>query len=392
MKITISRGTKIKSSNLYYIGLIIYFLAGALSNSMIGLWAPVNALINWADNLGLILMLFSILMGRRWSGSIFVAFCGMVAICMLIYVAMGSKLPLTLIITLIGAQKAEGKNIAKIHLATSGGVVIVSMLAALTGIVENRIFYRGSDGIRNSFGMTYVTIWAAYVFFLLLSYIYLRKDKIRWFDYVIILGSAIFVYKFTYTRIETLFFVILASSLPIYEKIEENRIVKKIMIYIFPICMISIFFLQYLYMSEPAKYAALDDLFTRRFSYTAKVLNEFDFKLFGNAIRMQGYGTVNFDSKYGYFFVDSFYLNYGIRYGIVFMVALSILITAICRVLVNNNLKFEATMVLFTCLHGIIISLILVPYASPCILIAFSEYSKIRQNDKKRIKHRRLKM
>ena len=64
------------------------------------------------------------------------------------------------------------------------------------------------------------------------------------------------------------------------------------------------------------------------------------------------------------------------------MAGLCMLFILLFKTLLEGNYKYEVMILVFTCLHGIIISSVILPYVNPFVLIAFSNYSEYRRNQR----------
>lgn len=378
-------GIKRDSVFIYYVALAIYFALATLSHSMLGQHDIMDIVIKLGRYTCTLVILVKILMERRWAREEFLYMVLGLLLSIMIAFVMGSGLPFVLVVLIMGARNCSGRTIAKIHLASVGFVVGISTILSLLGVVEDRLFVRADSNVpRHSFGMTYVTVWAAFIFFLCASYVY-SKERIKWYDYLILLFFTAIIHVYTSTRLEAGMLLLLCLGLYIFNWIEKSGLMKKIMIWAFPLFALFIFALQFIYMQNPARYRMLNTILSSRLSYTSDVMKKFDLNLFGNVIEMQGYGSVDFDESIGYFFVDSFYIHYALRYGLIFMIALCVFFVMISKYLYSKGCIEVLFYLLFVCAHGTIISIIMLPQLSPFFIIAFAEYSNIRKAELKQI-------
>lgn len=246
----------------------------------------------------------------------------------------------------------------------------------LEALYEAAVESNADMTIRHSFGMTYVTIWAAYMFFLCASMIYIRRNKLRWTDYFICVIVAYVSYVYCRARLESFMLIAMLILLTVCNKIQDSKVYKVFTVYSFAISGLLAYGLQIGYAMFPEKFAIVDYLLSWRLRQTAKVLSQYDFKLFGQVIRMQGNGTVNFDTNIGYFFVDSFYINYALKFGILFIAILFVIMTLVFRHLYEKGFRRELIFLSTACYHGVIISSIILPYMNPLFLMAYSDYTR----------------
>ena len=133
-------------------------------------------------------------------------------------------------------------------------------------------------------------------------------------------------------------------------------------------------------MRNPSQFALVDIILSHRFSETAKVIGQHPYTLLGQAIKMQGWGSVDFDKNFGYYFVDSFYLNYSLQFGMLWMGILCMIIPLIFSKLKNRGYEWLLLFMFLSSLHGVIISTIFLPDFNPIFIIAFAEYTNIMRN------------
>ena len=344
---------------------------------MIGQMDIVNTFIQAGTYASILGFVFRIIIMKKISKRNFFIFVASVIAALVMYYYSKSMIPLIIFLSLIGAEGTDSKIIGKVFFCSTGVIVILSTILSLLGAIEDRIFVMGiARIIRHSFGMTYVTIWAAYMFFLCASMIYIRRNKLRWTDYFICVIVAYVSYVYCRARLESFMLIAMLILLTVCNKIQDSKVYKVFTVYSFAISGLLAYGLQIGYAMFPEKFAIVDYLLSWRLRQTAKVLSQYDFKLFGQVIRMQGNGTVNFDTNIGYFFVDSFYINYALKFGILFIAILFVIMTLVFRHLYEKGFRRELIFLSTACYHGVIISSIILPYMNPLFLMAYSDYTR----------------
>lgn len=370
---------------IYYIAFALFVFWGALSNSMFGQTTIIYTLVQLSNYICIGLIFFKMIFEKNeikiW------VFLGILSVVSLgVYFKMGSSFPMIITFLIMGSRNCDPRKLVLIHLICVGMILIVSQIASSQGIIEDRIFYfyraGGNVQVRHSMGMTYVTIWAAMVFFIVSDYLYLRIKTLKKIELLFIGLIGVMVEHFSHTRIEVAAIFLIAIFSILYSKIMNVGIVKKVISLIIPISMSVAFMTVFLYQLNPAKFSKLDQFFSGRLAISSKAIVDYGINLFGQNIRMQGNGTVNFDSNFGYFFIDSAYINYTLQYGILFVLLLVALLTYVTIKLYKKNEYFLIGMIAFSAVHGIIISSIFVPYMCPWFVIAYATASQKRHNTK----------
>ena len=224
-----------------------------------------------------------------------------------------------------GAMDIDFRKILKVHGTVVFLVVLAAFVASLTGKIVN-LQYVGSDITRNSFGIIYPTDFAAYIFFLMTTFFYLLKDRMKWWMYAsgIVLGFVVF--KYCHTRLDcscmiaiSLLYMITALVSPHING--KARGLRTALCFVIVLLFFLCFFLSYYYDESVDWMKELDVLFSTRLYFGREAFNRYDVKLFGQSVLFVGNGGST-EWRADYFFIDSSYLYVLFRYGIVFTVLL----------------------------------------------------------------------
>lgn len=115
------------------------------------------------------------------------------------------------------AHGMEFRKILTVHLAVSLAVTLVTVILALSGRIENLTYYQESHNYRArmAFGFLYPTDFCAHLFFMTLSYVWLRLRRIRWGEIIAIAALGIFTWVCCDARTTTLLFALLVLRLGI---------------------------------------------------------------------------------------------------------------------------------------------------------------------------------
>lgn len=122
------------------------------------------------------------------------------------------------------AHGMEFRKILTVHLAVSLAVTLVTVVLALSGRIENLTYYQESHNYRArmAFGFLYPTDFCAHLFFMTLSYVWLRLRRIRWGEIIAIAVLGIFTWVCCDARTTTLLFALLVLRLGIM-KLHAHR-------------------------------------------------------------------------------------------------------------------------------------------------------------------------
>ncbi len=382
------------SSLIYYISIYAYFLASMLSISMIGQLPGVSTLCTVLRFFGVIGAMTSFAFRTRFAKKYCILTMFLIVGLIISAFFTGDHGALLMTLVIISAWGADGNSILKIFLGSSGLIVFISWMMARAGLIQDRVFQfwriSGKPLLRHSYGMTYTTTFAAAVFFIIAAvfYLFYEKDKRNIFKIFIVGVSSIilyFTYKGTQGRLEFgmgVILLLLFLLMSVWNKFCASKSGKFILTALPIICVICSFGSAYMFMINQTKYAFLDWLMTGRLSIAAKAIKQYGINLFGHTVRMIGSGTVGTVDVTDYFFIDSFYINWTIVYGVVVVVVLLVLYIWINKKTIENrNYKLMICLSLVY-LHGIIMSSIMHPELNPFFCVAIAEISSYYQLDK----------
>jgi hypothetical protein len=265
----------------------------------------------------------------------------------------GFLLPVLFLI--LGAKNVPFKKLLQIYCAISGTLIIITVIASQTGLVENLIYKR--NGQRISFGFNYPTDFTAHIFFFFMGYCYLRKESLSYLELIGILGLGIFSYIFCGAR--TNFLCLLLTFLVfLFLKIHYNisykkdiihtinPIFSKVLVFSMPICALCIFVLTLFYHNLPSSIISttLNSMMSGRLNWYSVGLDRYGIKIFGSAFTMIGNGGST-EPVTNYFFLDSSYILLLIRYGIMIFLSV-IVIFLINSVQAHNNKNYYLLLIL----------------------------------------------
>ena len=236
------------------------------------------------------------------------------------------------LILILGAKNVSFKKIIRLFCAISGIIIIITILSSQLGLVENLIYERGNRS-RISFGFEYPTDFTAHIFYLVMGYCYLRKDKLIYLELAGIFGLSLFTYFFCDARTNAIS-LFLTFAVFLYLKIRNqvsekkgtryvvNPKFSKILTFAMPLCAFSFILLTFLYHFQPtnALIKAINNLVSGRLELGAIGFEQYGISLFGNAFQMNGFGGST-APRMDYFFLDSSYVLLLIRYGILVLLA-----------------------------------------------------------------------
>lgn len=241
-------------------------------------------------------------------------------------ISSGNRAIIQYFIIILGSYNLDFNKIAKQVLIWECICVGIIIIFAILKIIPNRIFDRSnSDVKRYSIGFKYATYPALFVWYLTMLYLYVKKNKIGLFEYILLITINIIMYIVTNSRNELIFsFLIIFISI-VYKKFKMNKI-KKIVSYFakYSIVIFTVISILCMVLYNPKNnvWKKMNTLASGRLRLSNECMKKYDIKLFGNKMEWIGLSEIyegeHEDSEF--FYVDNSYINILYNYGIVFLI------------------------------------------------------------------------
>ena len=192
------------------------------------------------------------------------------------------------------------------------------------GFIPDIIIGRGADVIRYSMGYIYPLEFMAHFFFLVLMFVYIKKQSINIQQILCILLLSILIFKITDARTSFILLLGIIFILSLNLKFDFNRIFKYIPKVVFILLAICLFFVPVLlslfYDGSNCILSTLNNIVSNRLYLGNQALNEYGITLFGNSIEWVGFGgELDPSAVYSsYNFVDCWYVKNLLEHGIIY--------------------------------------------------------------------------
>jgi hypothetical protein len=259
-------------------------------------------------------------------------FCVFLAVCFLgTCLHTGYIFLAAVLLLILGVKNVPFKRLIQLYCAIAGTLLVITMVSSQVGLVENLVY-----GSRISFGIIYPTDFTAHIFYLVMGYCYLRKEKLTYSELAGILGLSVFSYMFCIARTNAIC-LLLTFAVFLYLKI-RNRVSDKngshyvmnpkysrILVFSMPICAFFFISLTFLYNDQTSNFilTTINSLVSDRLRLGSIGLERYGIHLFGSTFQMVGWGGSATYPKAEYFFLDSSYVLILIRYGIMVFLAVT---------------------------------------------------------------------
>lgn len=240
-----------------------------------------------------------------------------------------------LAILIVGVHGVPLRRAVRVFLYTAGIVCGVLFFLSLAGVIENYTTYAGLRE-RYAFGNVYATDFAATLFYIELAHAFLKGRNYNFKNFIFWLAASFFVLYFCMARLDfaLIFCVAWAMLFVAYvPKLFTFRAVKGALWLSIPVLCILSILLHLLYTPQNAFLAWLNGLLSDRLYYGGMAIDDYGFSLFGQSIKMQGWGfsTEAWDAELGYYFVDCGWLSVALQYGVVTLIFLCTAFTVVSR-------------------------------------------------------------
>lgn len=283
----------------------------------------------------------------------------------------GYSYPFLWLLTIVAAKDVPFRKILCIYFLLNACLMLLTVFAGATQMIENLVYEGKAIKHRNSFGYLYTTDFAAHVFFLLLTGYYLWHDRLRWYHYVGTCVIAGLIYLFCEAKLDTICILLIAVLFGLHqilrsqkeseegvsaegvfevERVEREDILQGHQEYRFPrthlyqrwqrlwtgaaigampVLAVFMYTISTRYTAENKTLETVNEWISGRLYLGKMGIEKFGLRIFGQDVPMQGFGGTTKLTK-EYFFVDCSYLYVALRYGLVFLTLVFIIYGVMC--------------------------------------------------------------
>ncbi len=225
---------------------------------------------------------------------------------------------------LLGAVDLDAKAVVRTAIAVECGILGLLLILSQLGLTEDYVF-DNAGRLRHALGTNWCTVPIISFYFIMLGYIFVRAEKFKWYEAIVLELMNIYLYYMTRTRmtfvVGTAFLAFFAiQSLwkqpwKIWSKLKWFWVSC-------PFLIAAVSFIAILaYNPNSAIWVKVNKLFSGRFVLSQSALDNYQITLFGQDITWNGHyilsPTPTADKPYNY--VDCSYLQFLLSYGAVFL-------------------------------------------------------------------------
>lgn len=311
-RLIVKKSIQFSSDSIFF---IVYFLAISMTffrNTMIGFDLPPN-IYNYSY-LGLsVILVIKICLDKFIYKNVLKY---VVTAFVFILVALYSKnLEVFLLgVLIIAAHNIKFDSIIRTYAYTISTYLIFTIIFSILGFIENLVFVK-RDTIRYALGTSYPTVLASFLFFLILCFVYLKRNEISKKFIIFIFIITFSINYFTDARSVAILLLVSAVSLLILNifNISSFKInnVFSILLSAFSILIFLLnVYLSYNYKFDSRAYVSFDNIFSGRLSLGNQAFSLYDVNLFGQSLLSNGLGGGwRFNYGIDYFYIDALALD-----------------------------------------------------------------------------------
>ena len=332
---------------IYLFGLFVFFFESIVRITTISINIPSRA----CQIIVIVCSAISLLINGQISRSRILMLIGVSLLIIIVSAKIGGLNLFVLISLIVAAKNISGKRIIGLALIIHSFFLVVCTILSRVGTIPNYC-YDEIRGVRQSLGYLSYNYPSKVCFFCIMYYLYLKSDKLKLIEIVIMIVTSIYYSMATISRTTLYLTSITILAYIILERFhkqffEFNK--SKLICYSYIICAILAFAVQFEYINNPDKLQFLETWSSHRLSITANVISNYGFSLFGQNIIWSG---ISYDAQVGtqYNYVDSSYLLVFLLYGIFFG---GVVLLGMTKLLKNAYVKQDYRLIIILCVLSI---------------------------------------
>ena len=372
---------------LYGIALAIILITSLIPQTAI-YTRNENALLGIITNsiqaFGYLLCLVKIVLSRKeYSINEIVFFCVLFAVFFISGFNIQHKFFFLTAILLISTVRADSVSISKISLCIQSVILFVVVFLSQIGLLEDKIFNPETRS-RHILGFNWITVAPILFFFICLLYIYIRSEKFKFYEAIVLELINYYFYHMTNTRMTFL----LCSVVIIFFTVQSLwkgffGYLKKLnwVYFIIPIVLVIVSIVAaYFYNPDNSIFLKANSILSGRLQLGHDALHYYKFPLFGQVIIWNGFGLLNDGIVDNYNYVDCSYLQIGMWYGaFVLILLIAIYMYGIYKSIKANN-YWAVFVFLFVLVHSMTEPHLINVAVNAIVLLPLSDIRTIEDN------------
>lgn len=353
---------------LFNFAYCIYLFVMLLNSSFFAIYIS-RAMLKATIALVLLLLISSVLFNMKFTvkSVLMLGITGLLL--MIIFLRMMTHFEyLPIFLLLFCARNIKPEKIAQMTVSISIVVLLWVLVSAQIGIIPNYVskdYVTGELRIRHYLGFRYALQAPAILFNIISMDLYLHRHKLSIYRSLFWGISSYLMYRFTDSRLSCFFSLAVIVGFFIINRFpglfEKLKITKVIMVGSFIICSIISFTLIYKFDPSVRWMRELNVTMESRLKLGNDGFHDYKLKLFGQNINFIGNGLNNNGEKSVkvYNYIDCFYENILLKYGIIFFVIVIVGFTIASYISMKRKDYYLLWLMTLLALHAMIDDLVL---------------------------------
>ena len=295
--------------------------------------------------------------------------------------ATGRKYLIVYGVFIVMSDGCEPDHAVKDWLISTVAALATILILCAVGVLPDYIFRYESGRACHCLGFIYYSFFPFLVFLCSVAFIYLKKDAVRFYHYVLVALVNVLMYRLSTLRLTfllTFFFIILDCLLMKLKRLDLNR--KSFMIFsflLYPLGTVVTYFMMANFNPADAGWASLNGILHDRPILMHEGYLRYSVTLFGTRFDMLGNGALWTVPEGQYFYIDSGFayslLGYGLIFTFVAVLLYSVIYVYSCRTNNKHLFAWLSCVLLFTMMNNIWVD---VPY-NPALLFSFAALTEL---------------
>ena len=306
----------------------------------------------------------------------------------------------------VASKKADIKRVIRMIYRALQILIPTIVILSLFGVLDNYVIYREGGLQRYSLGFSHPNTLGQYIYTLMGCHFYLRFDRLKWWDYILALGAAIFCYVVPNSQTAIVLLFLLVAVTLVY-KLSQTISKEKIVLYSLLIgafaCNAISVILSNIDLSKYPVLSLFDNAISSRFSICNHDIDVCGLTWFGqevNVLSSEVFSKLGISYAHVVVTLDNSYIAILLKYGIVMFAVFSALFLYNMYVQIQKQRSAIVILLFLTAVYGVTerslfmlsINIFLLSFADvfyghreigPCSVVP--EHRKVRLRIRKRI-------
>lgn len=303
----------------------------------------------------------------------------------------GSKAPLLLLMFWINMRNVDFDEILTVFLVAGCIVFLLTVFMCMVKLIPDRIY----KGNYHSLGFEYKNVCGIFQLVILSCYLALRKNAIKWYEYIIASAFAVLVFSRCKSK-SALIASVLVIALSIIIRFglfqKNEKIVTVLSSAIYPVFMIISLISVRIIDPSAQLWQKLNTILTNRLRLGRSALDTYNILPLGQRIEWIGVTEYAIGVKGKYNYVDSSYLSIPLIYGWIFAIIIITLFSILCYKTCKKKSWYHVMILWVVAVHGLVESTLITIVFNPALIALGSlAYIKTNKTEAKLIEFKEIK-